>query len=134
MPTENHKKNSIADCSVIASESNKLVDSYSIHAFCSRDETMRTAHYFLVLRDETLVSRDETRLSSRKSGNLHLTGTVPWCLGVLRTPFLAYFLNSLPFLSSLGGRRGRGGRRKKALGTRLIMLLNRVHICLEKFT
>ena len=44
--------------------------------FVSRDETMQTTHYFLVLRDETLVSRDETLASFRESGNLQLTSTV----------------------------------------------------------
>ena len=39
--------------------------------FVSRDEIIRAAHYFLVLRDEMLVSRDE-----REGGNLHLTGVV----------------------------------------------------------
>ena len=36
---------------------------------------MSDTHYFLILHDNILDSRDET-LVSRESGNLHLTGTV----------------------------------------------------------
>ena len=109
MPTENQKqiikKNSIADCSVIASDSNKLVDSYSIHAFC----TVYLSHETKPRGQLIIFSSYETRRSSRESGNF--TGTVPWCLGSRLFPeFITFSLLA-------GGWKGEGGR-KKALGTR----------------
>ena len=108
VPTENQKQiikkeNSIADCSVIASDSNKLVDSYSIHAFC----TVYLSHETKPRGQLIIFSSYETRRSSRESGNLHFTGTVPWCLGSRLFPeFITFSLLAGGWKGGVGGEGG----------------------------